>query len=339
MGAAGITLVLAASPLRAEDSAPCRAGLDEYAIGNYASAQAFLFTCVESHQGSPAHAVYLAQTFRSLRNYDGGLSRIEAALRQSPDDVDLLYLASWLQYRRNNVRNSMVLLSRAYRFSPRDWRLHQLFALNYITFDMLDTARLSFLQAIALNPRNAELYYQLGRLYYTQNRFEDSIGAMKSALSLAADYAEVFDSLGLTYEALGDNAQAAASFERAIEIGRRRRSRDEWPLIDYGAFLIKRESAQESLSLLNQALEFNPTSKEANYQMGRALRAVGRPDEAKKYLERAIQLDPSFSSAYYQLATLMRDLGDRDRFRVLIAQFKRLTEEEKTSGKRGNSVP
>ncbi len=322
-------ILFTALTLRAGDPAPCPAGLDQYSAGNHAAAQRLLSDCVESHQGTATHALYLTFTYRSLKNYDAGLTRTTAALQRSPDDVDLLYVAAWLRYRRNETKDSMVLLSKAYRLAPKDWRLHQLFALNYISFDMLDTAKLSLLQAIALNPTNAELHYQLGRLYYTQNRFQDSIGAMKSALAIVPDYPEVYDSLGLSYEALNDYRQAAAAYAKAIDLDRGRGIRDEWPLINYATFLLQREAPGESLPLLAQALEFNPASTKANYQMGRALRALGRAAEAEKYFENAIRLDPSFSSAYYQLATLMRDRGDRQRFASLMAQFKALVEKSK----------
>jgi Tfp pilus assembly protein PilF len=267
-----------------------------------------------------------------LKNYDAGLSRTDAAMKRSPEDVDLLYLAAYLRYRRNETKDSMVLLSKAYRLAPKDWRLHQLFALNYISFDMLEAAKLSLFQAIALNPNNSELYYQLGRLYFTLNRFDDSMQAMKSALAILPDYPEVYDSLGLTYEALQDEKQAAENFAKAIELDRKRGIKDEWPLINYGTFLLRRELPQESLAFLAQALQFRPLSTKANYQMGRALRALRRNDEAEKYFEKAIQLDPSYSSAYYQLATLIRNRGDRDRATVLFAQFKALAEKEKKTG-------
>jgi tetratricopeptide (TPR) repeat protein len=323
------TALFTALILRAGDPAPCPAGLDQYSAGNYAAAQRLLSDCVESHQGTPAHAVYLAQTYRALKNYDAGLARTTAALAQASDDVDLLYVAAWLRYRRNETKDSMVLLSKAYRLAPKDWRLHQLFALNYISFDMLDTAKLSLLQALALNPQNAELHYQLSRLYYTQNRFQDSLDAVKAALAIVPDYPEAYDSLGLTYEGLNDPTQAAAAYSKAIDLDRSRGIRDEWPLINYATLLLQREAPRESLPLLTEALEFNPSSTKANYQMGRALRALGRGAEAEKYFEKAIQLDPAFSSAYYQLATLMRDRGDRQRFASLMAQFKALAEKEK----------
>jgi tetratricopeptide (TPR) repeat protein len=330
-------LLLAASSVTAGDAALCDTGLDQFKSRDYAGAQRVLSECVESHLGNATHAFYLALTYRFLKNYDAGLSRVHAAMKRSPEDVDLLYLAAYLRYRRNETKDSMVLLSKAYRLAPKDWRLHQLFALHYISFDMLDSAKLSLFKAIALNPKNAELYYQLGRLYYTLNRFQDSIEAMKSALSMVPDYPEVYDSLGLTYEALGDEKQAAENYTKAIELDRKQGVKDEWPLINYARFLSHQESPAASLPLLDEALQLNPLSKMANYQMGRALRALRRDAEAEKYFEKTIQLDPSFSSAYYQLATLMRDRGDRDRATVLMAQFKALVDKENKTGASGTT--
>jgi tetratricopeptide (TPR) repeat protein len=322
-------LLLAATSIRASGPASCQAGMDQFKSRDYAAAQRDLSECVESHLGNATHAFYLGLTYRSLKNYDAGLSRTNAALKRSPEDVDLLYLAAYLRYRRNETKDSMVLLSKAYRLAPKDWRLHQLFAMHYISFDMLDAAKLSLFQAIALNPTNAELYYQLGRLYYTLNRFRDSIETMRSALTMEPDYPEVYDSLGLTYEALQDGKQATENYTKAIELDRKLEIKDEWPLINYAKFLLQQQSPAASLPFLNEALQFNASSKMANYQMGRALRALRRDAEAEKYFEKTIQLEPSFSSAYYQLATLMRDRGDRDRARVLMAQFKALVDKEK----------
>jgi tetratricopeptide (TPR) repeat protein len=329
-----IALMAASSPGAVEPD-PCQAGLDQFKAGDYATAQRTLSNCVESRHGSANHAFRLALTYRSLKNYEAGLSRTNAALKQSPEDVDLLYLAAYLHYRRNETKDSMVLLSKAYKLAPNDWRLHQLFALNYISFEMHEEAKLSLVKAIALNPNYAELHYQLGRLYFTLNRFEDSIQAMKSALAIMPDYPEVYDSLGLTYEALQDAKRAAENYTKAIEIDRKRGIRDEWPLINYGTFLLHEESPLASLPFLSKALEFNPQSTKANYQMGRALCALKRNAGAEKYFEKTIQLEPSFSSAYYQLATLIRNRGDRERATVLMAQFKALVDKEEKTGASG----
>jgi tetratricopeptide (TPR) repeat protein len=57
---------------------------------------------------------------------------------------------------------------------------------------MLEAAKLSLQRAISLNPKNAELHYQLARLYFTLGSFVDSIEESKRALALSPDYAEVY---------------------------------------------------------------------------------------------------------------------------------------------------
>jgi len=327
-----ILLFVVAASLHAQSPPSCQAGLDQVKSGDYASAQNSLWACVESGSGNPTHTLYLSLTYRELKNYDSGLSRATADLKQTPDSVELLYLAAFLYYRRGESKDSMLLLSKAYKQAPDDWRIHQLFALNYITFDMNEAVEAELKKAIALNSTNAELEYQLGRLYFTLNRFDESIAAMQRALAITPDYPEVYDNLGLTYMGLREPKLAEESFAKAIEIDHRLGIKDQYPLINCAKFFFFYEAAPEkSLPLLRQALEINPLSREANYQMGRALRALHRDAEAEKYFEKTIEVDPSFPYPYYELATLLQKRGENARAAVLMDRFKVLNEKTKQS--------
>ncbi len=321
-----ILLFVFAASLNAQAPPSCQAGLDQVKSGDYVSAQGSLWSCVESGSGTPTDTFYLTLTYRQLKNYNSGLSKANADLKQSPDSVELLYLAAFLHYRQGDSKDSMLLLSKAYKLAPNDWRIHQLFALNYITFKMYAAVEAELKKAIALNPTNSELEYQLGRLYFTQNSFDKSIAVMKRALEITPDYPEVYDSLGLTYGALQDPKQAAECYSKAIELDRKHGIKDEWPLIDYAEFLFYQESPQASFPLLSQALQINPRSFEANYQMGRVLRALHRDAEAEKYFETTIEVDPSFPSAYYELGKLLQKRGDKARAALLLDRFKTLSE-------------
>jgi Tfp pilus assembly protein PilF len=323
--------VVAAS-LRAQSPPACQTGLDQVKSGDYVNAQASLWSCVESGSGNSTHTYYLTLTYRQLKNYDSGLSNANAALQQTPDSVELLYLAAFLHYRRGENKDSMLLLSKAYKQAPNDWRIHQLFALNYITFNMNEAVEAELKKAIALNPTNAELEYQLGRLYFTLNRFDESIEAMKRALAITPDYPEVYDNLGLTYMGLREPKLAEESFAKAIEIDRKQDIKDPYPLINCAKFYFFYETAPEkSLPLLSEAMEFSPRSREANYQMGRVLRALHRDVDAEKYFEKTIEIDSSFPYPYYELATLLQKRGENARAAALMDRFKVLNEETKRS--------
>jgi tetratricopeptide (TPR) repeat protein len=266
-----------------------------------------------------------------LKNYDSGLRKSSEILKERPDTVELLYLAAFLHYRRGDNKDSMLLLSKAYKLSPSDWRIHQLFALNYISFGMNEAVEAELHQSIALNPNNAELHYQLGRLYFTLNLFDKSIASMQRALAIFPEYPEVYDSLGLTYEALQNEKLAAESYGMAIQLDRKHGIKDAWPLINYAKFLFYQDSPRASLPLLQQALEMNSCSPEANYQMGRVMRALNKNREAEIYFQKTIEADPLFRYAYYQLGTLVGRRGDYSRAAALLEQFKVLNENSKGS--------
>jgi tetratricopeptide (TPR) repeat protein len=226
----------------------------------------------------------------------------------------------------------MLLLSKAYSIDPEDWRIHQLFALNYAVFEMPYSVELELKKAIRLNQTNAELYYQLGRLYFSEERFEESIEQSKRALSIKADYPEPYDSLALAYEGMGQSKEAGDNYRKAIELDRKYGIKDEWPLIDYGTLLLHEESPEVSLPFLMAALEINPSSPKANYQTGRAMRALNREQEAEKYFAKTIASDPSYSYAYYQLATLLLKRGDGQGGAALMNKYKALMDHEKRPG-------
>jgi tetratricopeptide (TPR) repeat protein len=329
-------LILLITPfLNAQEPVSCPSGLARFQAGDYSAAQDLLWKCVESMAGNSNHAFYLALTYRSLKNYATGLIRVNEDLKQYPDNVDLLYIAAYLHYRRNDTKESMILTSRAYTVAPKDWRIHQLFALNYISFNMLEAAKLSLKQAIALNPNNAELQYQLARLYFTLGSFVDSIEISKKALAITPDYPEVYYNLALSYEGSGNVELATQSFQKAIELDRKYNKRDEWPLVDFAVYQRMGGNPEASISLLKEALTINPDSPKANYEMGELLRDMRRYDEARKYLETALKLDPCNARTIYSLAIVTRQLGDTTKSASLFKQFQEVDRETKdpvTSG-------
>ena len=104
-------LFLAAASLNAEEPASCPTGLAQVKASNYAGGQVSLWECVESGLGNETHAYYLGLTYRELKNYKSGLTRTYATLKRLPDNVNLLYLAAYLQYRCQDTKESMILAS------------------------------------------------------------------------------------------------------------------------------------------------------------------------------------------------------------------------------------
>jgi len=321
--------MLVALPISSGQSSSCPAGETQFESRNFVSAQSLLWDCVLSGEADTNSALHLAWTYRELKNYESGLRKAGFTLQSQPNNENILYVAAYLQFRQGQQNKSLEFLAKAYRLKPDDWRIHQLFALNFIELNMTSYAEQEFLRAIKFNPTQPEIFYQLARLYYTQSRFQESIGLSKKALALAPEYSEVYDNLGLNYQAIQDTPRAIESYTKAIDLNLKREVPDEWPLINYGTFLS--QSPERALPILQQALNINAVNPEANFQMGETLRRLGRDKEAETYFERSIAADPKFARAYYLLALLVRK-EDPPRSAALIEQFKLLQDQGKKTG-------
>jgi tetratricopeptide (TPR) repeat protein len=123
--------------------------------------------------------------------------------------------------------------------------------------------------------------------------------------------------------------KALKNYEFAIALTVKHGSHDEWPYINYGAFLATHGESERALPPLKEALARNPKSVRALYYMGRALGKLGRSEEAKPFLEEAIRLAPADSGAYYELGMLLGRSGETARSRQLLDRFKVLKEQER----------
>ncbi|MGC2404624.1 MAG: tetratricopeptide repeat protein [Acidobacteriaceae bacterium] len=326
-----VALLSAPAPGEVAEVSPCSQGEVLFSGGDFVAAQDALWKCSLAGNATQDQGLHLAWTYRELRNYAEGFTRVSEALKTQPSDENLLYLAAFLRFRQRRLEESVGFLNRAYKLQPDDWRVHQLYALNFVEVGWAGAVEQELKRAIGLKPDMPELYYQLARYYYTMDKFEEAITASQKALELAPDYASVYDNLGLCYAGLSDAARATVNFSKAIEINAKRHSRDEWPLIDYGAFLEGQDLTKAS-AVLRDALQMDPANATANYELGRTMQRLGRDAEAEHYLAGAIKLDPDYTSAYWILSTLTRKRGDRALAATYLDEFQRLKERDKKDG-------
>ena len=293
-----------------------------------------------SPEREPQDAVNLTLTYRDLNNYFDGLKIAKAQIAQAPDNEDLHYVAAFLLFHLRQFPDSINELATAFRLKQDDWRVHQLFALNFIEQGSKQSdsyAEQELARAIKLNGKNAELYYELSRLYYTEQRFSESVAAASRAIAISPNYAEAYDNLALGYQAMGDIPRAVEGFSRAINLTAKAGNGDPWPYIDYAA-LLEDQSPGAAIPLLRQATAIDPRNAEANYRLGRCLNDVGQLKEAQAFYEQAITIDPTYQAAYYGLAVLLRTT-DPARSADLLKKYQALRSQKAAQPQGGTPHP
>ncbi|MEK9135012.1 MAG: tetratricopeptide repeat protein [Patescibacteria group bacterium] len=68
------------------------------------------------------------------------------------------------------------------------------------------------------NNLNAELRFQLGRLYYNDNQIDDSIAVFETVLQIFPNHSNALYSLGVAWQKKGNNAKAKTYFEKVLEL-------------------------------------------------------------------------------------------------------------------------
>jgi tetratricopeptide (TPR) repeat protein len=135
------------------------------------------------------------------------------------------------------------------------------------------------------------------------------------------------DALGFAQEALGDDAGAIASYEKAIAINEARKGTFVSAHVNLSAYYNRKGDSEKALAYARAALELDPKSDGAWFQQARAKEAQGRLDDAAGALRQAISLNSRASSYYYVLARVCRRLGNVEDSRKALDSFMRLEKE------------
>ena len=98
-----------------------------------------------------------------------------------------------------------------------------------------------------LAPADAEIAYDLGRIFYQQRRHPQAADAFRRAIAIDPRAYKAWDNLGLTLEALGDPAQATRHYLKAMEIAQTDQPRYDVVYANYADLLIKQGDYQTGI--------------------------------------------------------------------------------------------
>jgi tetratricopeptide (TPR) repeat protein len=177
-------------------------------------------------------------------------------------------------------------------------------------------AEASLKLAAARSPSDAEIPYDLGRIYYQIGRHAEAAAMFRRAISLDSTAYKAWDNLGLASEALGDVEEAKRNYLKAIALVHQNHPHYDVVYANFAELLTNLGEFQRAFDLAAEAAERNREEPRNFYLAGKALVQIGRSDISIRWFEQAIALDSDYAEAYYQLSQAYRRLGraaDADR--------------------------
>lgn len=260
----------------------------------------------------------------------GKFSEAESALRTYLVDNDLSATAhAMLAYallRENKPEDSLKEYTRAASIQKPSATTLEHVGQDYVLLGDWDDADKWTLRAVQMNPADADAWYSLGRIRYSEQRFSDALSCFKRALELSPKSVKIENNLGLAYQAMNQVDSAVAAYRQAIEWQDQgpRDQLSEQPLLNLGIVLLHRGDLTEAQALLTKASALAPNDPGIREQLGHLYLQKGDYLAAEQELQNACGLDPRNSSLHFLLGQAYRHLGKLEEAKAEFAASARL---------------
>src|SRR5277367_3893584 len=280
----GVSQAQEPSPSLKEADADYRAGIAALsrhdlnaALGDFQKVVRLAPTAEQGHSALGAVLVQLGRTSEGIRE-------LEKALAMKPSDSSAQLNLALAYERSGEAAKSLPLFAKLEAASRAEKRAVPPYVLASYARALAATkqfpaAEAKMQEAIAGDPQNAELHDELGSLYAQRQDWPHAKEAFTAALQANPNLAAVHLHLAMALQAEGQPGGPGAS----------------------GA-----SGASSALDELTKAHQLAPQDPVICLQLGQMLAAAGQDDQAIPILRRALELDPNSTAAAYQLGLALQ---------------------------------
>lgn len=262
----------------------------------------------------------------------GRFHEAEGALRAYLAENDLSAEAhAMLGYallRQDEPRESLKEYNRSAALATPTARMLESVGQDYVLLGDWNDADRWTLRAVQMDPKEADAWYSLGRIRYSEQRFSDALSCFERALVLSPRSVKAENNLGLTYEALNQTDAAVAAYRQAIawQDGGPADGMSEQPMLNLAIVLLHRGELAAAEPLLKRAATLAPKDPHIHEQLGHLYLQRGDFASAQQELAQACQLDPGNSGLHFLLGQAYRHLGRQQEADAEFATSKRLAD-------------
>ncbi len=186
-------------------------------------------------------------------------------------------------------------------------------ALDYVLLKGLPEADRWMSRSLAMDGNDAETWYAMGRLRYTEGRYGDAAECFQKTLVLNPRSVKGEDNLGLAYEGLNRNDDAVRAYRAAIEMQKDDPAPSEQPLLNLAILLQHHNQVQEAQQLLERAAKIAPKDPRIHENLGQIYLHSDRTADAVTEFAAAVALAPQNPRFHYLLGQAYRRSGDAER--------------------------
>ena len=215
--------------------------------------------------------------------------------RTDKDKARYHYLLGMTSLSEKNPTGALKEFLEAERLDDRDHKIQAGLAQAYWDKKAFELAEKHFLNAIKLSKGDPLYYNNMGALYLTMGRYDDSISAFRAAAeNLLFDRPEMaWTGIGFAYVQKGDYPAAYGAYKKATEVNPR------FYLASFrlGELYYNQDRPVEALDAFTRVLELSPNFVQGHYWQGLVYMKMKDTAKAKLAFTEVVRLAPGTDTA------------------------------------------
>jgi Flp pilus assembly protein TadD len=241
---------------------------------------------LKQHPSSSRGRILLARAYISREDFDAAYRELRHVARTQPRNVDALYYLAVV-----SARLAELEFNKLAELAPNSARLHQLQAEALEIQDRRIAAEAAYEAALAVDPELLDALLALAKLKRIRLACEEAIALYERAERVRGTFDGAYGR-GVCHGVLGQNAEAAVHFQRAIQ----RDSQAAVAWVGLGTALNQTGRSKEAIDALQRAIALEPKMGEAYYALGTAYQTAGQRELAQHAFRQAQQFGGAMGS-------------------------------------------
>ena len=249
---------------------------------------------------------------------DEARKELQTELKERPDNVEALTWLGTIDLAQDHPERAVVSFDHAAELAPNDLSLLELRGRAHGL-----VAKDSYSRMAKLDPGSWHVHHVQAQLDADEGKHTEAIAEYLAAIKLQPRDPDLYEELGDQYRSTSALEAAEDAYRKGLALGPAN------PVAQYnlGSTQIERGESAEGVPLLQSMSASYPGSAVAEYYLGRGLADLGRDQEAEVWLEKGAgdsQSEEIGKRSYYELTRIYRKLHQPERAQTALAKYNRL---------------
>jgi tetratricopeptide (TPR) repeat protein len=293
--------------------------------------------------------------------FDDSIQLFKQVLANDPRYPGVNFFLGVSYFGKNDFNQSIDSFDRELKTPNPHPRAHYYLGLALQSSGRLEEALSQLNQSLAQNPKDADALYELARIYKNaslrsiellkaldedsfqlhalmgevyaeEERYPEAIEEYQAALAKRPDAQGMHYAIGIAYWAQRRMDLAEKEFKDAWK----ENPNDALTNLYLGDIAVRDQRFSEALRFLLVAQRGQPNMSQVHVLLGKCYLGQKEPEKAKDEFLAAINADPAAAQPHYLLANVYHELHDQEARAAELAQFERLSKQEKEKTRQHN---